>query len=105
MGTTKKQKSVVPPPTPPVLAKRMVLQHVSGPLKGLFRIFALVQGNPPPALPAVCISGEEHIIQGASLISVYPRYALYREFLSNAKGKFGEEMPATPPKSFHPDQV
>lgn len=104
-STTKKPLDKGPFGPLPETAKRVVIQHTCGPMKGLFRIFGTVIGNPAPALPGPSTIGDDgHIIQGASLILVKPRYVLYREFadFTQIKGKFGGGMPE---KNFHPDQV
>ena len=77
--------------------KRVVLLHTSGPMNGMHRILGVVE-ELPPFLNGPCrVADDEHVTQFSSLISVKPRWALYRESTEDAglTGKLGE---------FHPEQ-
>ncbi len=75
--------------------KRIVLEHTQDEWKGMHQIIGLIDALPPSHLSNFRVA-EGPVIAFASLISVTPRFVLYREAFELPKGKLGE---------FHPEQI
>lgn len=92
--------SVAPQP------KRLVLEHTSGPLKGIHQIFTLAEAYPPHLNGPFSVDGEK-IVEFASLIKVNPGWVHYRETFSQSHlaGRLDDFMPEGPKPSFSKDQV
>lgn len=75
--------------------KRVVLQHLAGPYKGMAEILGIVDlknDSYPASLNGIDLGGRT----GSAIhAGTYPRFVLYREWLQPNIGKLGE---------FHPEQ-
>lgn len=96
-----------------VATKRIVLEHTRGHLNGLYRIIGLAAYDDyPPHIQGPCqiTCGDyvdDHVIEFASLIRVFPRWCHYREVVDKSRltGRLGDYTPGGRVGDLDPAQV
>lgn len=86
--------------------KRLVLEHMQGPMAGLYQIVGTIRGDIPQQIQGpFTVAGNPNPIEFASLIKVKERWVLYREVMERFAGRLGDYMPGNRPGEWDPRQT